>query len=62
MYTTFELTAPLRLPLYTRRIVSMSGDYRTREQTHKLMVIARDTLRLYDPSTLFETHALGTVK
>jgi hypothetical protein len=26
------------------------------------MVIARDTLRLYDPSTLLDTHALGTVR
>ena len=26
------------------------------------MTIAIDTLRLEDPSTLFETHALGTLK
>jgi hypothetical protein len=30
------------------------------EITHKPMVIARETLRLYDPSTLFDTHALMT--
>ena len=36
--TTFEETAPLRLP--------------------KEMTMAMETLRLYEPSTLFDTHAM----
>ena len=56
--TTFELTAPLRLPLFTNKIVSLSEDDSTGKYTHKLITIAMDTLRLEDPSTLFETHAL----
>ena len=42
--------------------MSLGGDHRTREQTYKLMVIARDTLHSYDLSTLLGTHGLGTVK
>ena len=34
----------------------------TRRQTYKLITITMDTLRLEDPSTLFETQALGTVR
>jgi len=45
-HTTFELTAPLRLPLYARRTINRGGDHQTRKQTHKPMVIAIDTLRL----------------
>ena len=57
--TTFELTAPLRLPLYGREIFSPGEAHPTEERTYKLSIIAMDTPRLEDPSMLFETHALG---
>ena len=62
--TTFELTAPLMLPLCVGargQSVSWLARRRGREgggEAHKLMTIARETLRLYEPSTLFDTHAL----
>ena len=30
-------------------------------KTYKLITIAMETLRLYDPSTLFETHDLDII-
>ena len=62
--TTFELTAPLMLPLCVgARGQSVRWLARRRgreggEEAHKLITIARETLRLYEPSTLFDTHAL----
>lgn len=58
-HTILELTAPLRLPLYAKKIVTSNEDCPAGKYTHKLMTIAMETLRLEDPSTLFETHALG---
>ena len=56
--TTFELTTPLIFPL-GRRKARPGNRNEAVLRTHKLMTIASETLRLYEPSTLFDTHALG---
>jgi hypothetical protein len=53
--TTLELTAPLMFPLAGVRM-SLTNVHLC--CTHKLIVIANETLRLYEPSTLFDTQAL----
>jgi len=55
--TTLELTAPLIFPLlWERREGSVTSSFT--KCPHNEMTIAKETLRLYDPSTLFETQAL----
>lgn len=41
-------------------VIQFLRSYETRNMmhTHKLIVMANETLRLYDPSTLFDTQAL----
>jgi hypothetical protein len=56
--TTFDETAPLRLPLEGRK-VSTGRRLVCGRATDKPMTMASVTPRLYDPSTLFETQALS---
>ena len=54
--TTLEDTAPFKFPLCSRFILDKVES--TKERTYKLITMANETLRLYDPSTLLDIHAL----
>lgn len=57
--TTLEVTAPLRLPL---GVIYYGMPTRNSNITYKPIAMPSVTLRLYDPSTLLATHALGHYK
>ena len=59
--TTYDIGAycPINISALKKSLERKGHRYGQVERTtHKLIVIARDTLRLYEPSTLFDTHAL----
>ena len=42
--------------------VGKQAGERVKDESHKLIIIAMDTLRLYDPSTLFDVQALEDIR
>ena len=62
-YYTYNIGTgcPVYIAAKVKTIRKQIGE-RVEDESHKLITIARDTLRLYDPSTLFDTQALQDIR